>query len=32
MMTIEKFKSSLQSLGPEGEKVFNNLAINIAKA
>ena len=32
MTSIEQFKSSLQSLGPAGEKAFNSLAMNIATA
>ena len=32
MMTLEKFKSALTSLGPEGEKVFDNLSLKLAQA
>ena len=32
MQSINQFKAALQSLGPEGEKAFNNLGISIAKA
>ena len=32
MMTLQKFKDSLTSLGPAGEKAFNGLATTIASA
>ena len=32
MMSIEKFRTSLQTLGPEGEKAFNSLTTTIASA
>jgi len=32
MTSIQKFKESLASLGPEGEKTFNSLANTIASA